>query len=86
MFEHAATSAVVLGVLWALIAFSVVTWTLIFVKTFQIWRMRRQNNRFRESFWSANDLQVAASRATPVRCSEWRRSVSMRCARSTMRC
>jgi len=61
MFDHTSTSAVVLGVLWALIAFSVVTWTLIVVKTFQIWRMRRQNNRFRSAFWSANDLQAAAA-------------------------
>jgi len=61
MTDHSAVSPVVQGVLWTLIAFSVVTWTLILVKTIQIWRMRRQNNRFREAFWSANDLQSAAA-------------------------
>jgi biopolymer transport protein ExbB len=54
------TSLVVDGVLWTLIAFSAITWTLILVKTFQIWRMRRQNNNFRAAFWSAPSLQAAS--------------------------
>jgi biopolymer transport protein ExbB len=63
------TSLVVDGVLWTLIAFSAITWTLILVKTFQVWRMRRQNNNFRAAFWSAPSLQAASelkSHAGPV--------------------
>jgi biopolymer transport protein ExbB len=54
------SSLVVHGVLWVLIAFSIATWTLILVKGFQVWRMRRQNVKFRSAFWSANNLQAAA--------------------------
>ncbi|CAG1772039.1 Tol-Pal system protein TolQ [uncultured bacterium] len=61
MLDFSSTSPVVEGVLWSLVAFSVVTWTLILVKTYQVWQMRRQNNRFRNAFWSANDLQSAAN-------------------------
>lgn len=55
------SSLVVHSVLWVLIAFSIATWTLILVKGFQVWRMRRLNTRFRAAFWSANDLQEAAN-------------------------
>lgn len=61
MTDFSSTSLVVQGVLWTLVAFSAATWTLILVKTFQVWRMRRQNNRFRAAFWSANDLQAASA-------------------------
>ena len=61
MSDLSSTSPVVQGVLWSLVAFSLITWTLILVKSFQVWRMRRQNNQFRSAFWSANDFQEAAS-------------------------
>jgi biopolymer transport protein ExbB len=61
MAVNTTPSLVVEGVLYSLIAFSVVTWTLILVKSIQIWRMRRQNNRFRAAFWSASDLQEAST-------------------------
>jgi biopolymer transport protein ExbB len=55
------TSLVVQSVLWILIAASIVTWTIVLIKSVQVWRMRRQNNKFREAFWGASDLQVAAN-------------------------
>ncbi|HEY8353423.1 MAG TPA: MotA/TolQ/ExbB proton channel family protein [Methylophilaceae bacterium] len=61
MTDFSSTSIVVQGVLWTLVAFSAVTWTLIFVKAFQVWRMRRQNNAFRAAFWNANSLQEASA-------------------------
>ncbi|CAG0989831.1 Tol-Pal system protein TolQ [Methylophilaceae bacterium] len=62
MFEISSnTSVVVLGVLWTLVFFSIVTWTLILIKTVQVWRMRRQNTLFRKNFWSAKDFQAAAN-------------------------
>jgi biopolymer transport protein ExbB len=61
MTDFSSTSLVVQGVLWTLVAFSAATWTLIFVKAFQVWRMRRQNNAFRAAFWNANDLQAASN-------------------------
>jgi biopolymer transport protein ExbB len=61
MIDVSTKSLVVQGVLWALAAFSLVTWTLILVKTFQIWRMRKQNVKFRAAFWGANDFNTAAN-------------------------
>jgi biopolymer transport protein ExbB len=61
MSTLASNSVVVDSTLWALIGFSVVTWTLILVKSYQIWVMRRQNVRFRDAFWSANDFHAAAN-------------------------
>ncbi len=55
------SSPVVQGVLWVLVAFSVITWTLVLVKSIQVWRMRKQNVLFRKNFWSSKDLQAAAS-------------------------
>ncbi len=61
MIDISTKSLVVQSVLWSLEAFSLVTWTLILVKTFQIWRMRKQNVKFRAAFWSANDFQAASN-------------------------
>lgn len=62
MFEiSSSTSPVVQGVLWSLVGFSIVTWTLIVVKTVQIWRMRKQNVLFRTNFWASKDIQAAAN-------------------------
>ncbi len=62
MFEiSSSTSSIVQGVLFALIAASVVTWTIILVKTVQVVRMRKENVKFRAAFWAANSLQEAAN-------------------------
>jgi biopolymer transport protein ExbB len=47
--------------LWALIAFSIITWTLIVIKSAQHILLSRQNRRFTKTFWSAADLHAAAS-------------------------
>lgn len=57
----ATTSLAVQGVLFALIAGSVVTWTLILVKSIQVWRIRKQNVKFRAAFWGASNLHAAAN-------------------------
>lgn len=54
-------SAVVQGVLVLLIVASIVTWTIVLIKSVQVWRMRRLNNKFRAAFWGASDLKAAAS-------------------------
>jgi len=55
------TSIVVQGVLFTLIAGSVITWTLILAKSLQVWLIRKQNVRFRAAFWSAPDFHSAAN-------------------------
>lgn len=55
------TSIVVQGVLFTLIAGSVITWTLILAKSLQVWLIRKQNVKFRAAFWSAPDFQSAAN-------------------------
>jgi biopolymer transport protein ExbB len=61
MNDFSSTSTVVQAVLWSLATFSLITWTLVFVKTFQVWRMRRLNVAFRAAFWNANDFETASS-------------------------
>jgi biopolymer transport protein ExbB len=47
--------------LWSLGTFSVVTWTLIVIKSIQHSLLGIQNRRFKKVFWSAADLHAAAS-------------------------
>jgi len=47
--------------LWSLAVFSVVTWTLIVLKGVQHLLLGIQNRRFKKNFWSAADLNAAAS-------------------------
>lgn len=51
---------IVSGSLWLLGGFSLVTWTLIVSKGFQQLRLREQNRRFTQAFWSASDLRSAS--------------------------
>ncbi|MCB5184405.1 MotA/TolQ/ExbB proton channel family protein [Methylobacillus gramineus] len=53
-------SLIVDGVLYSLIAFSVVTWTLLLVKGFQHWRASSQTKRYKKEFWSAPNILAAA--------------------------
>lgn len=46
--------------LWLLLAFSVVTWSLIAVKAWQSLRLGRADRRFASAFWRAADLDAAA--------------------------
>lgn len=61
MFHIDSASSVVTSVLLSLIAASIVTWTLILIKAYQVWHIRKQNVKFRAAFWSASDIQAAAS-------------------------
>lgn len=47
--------------LWSLAVFSVVTWTLIILKSIQHTLLGIQNRRFKKEFWSAADLNAAGS-------------------------
>jgi biopolymer transport protein ExbB len=62
MFEHS-TSPIVAATLWLLIAFSVVSWTLIVMKVWLQWRLSRQNSAFTNTFWSARNLAEAEAAA-----------------------
>jgi biopolymer transport protein ExbB len=53
-------TTIVHATLWTLGFFSVLSWTVIFVKSIGQWRMSRQNRLFKERFWSAPDLSAAA--------------------------
>jgi len=53
------SSAIVNGTLWLLIAFSVVTWTLIVTKGWLQLKLSRQNADFVKVFWGARGLKEA---------------------------
>lgn len=61
MFNATSDSLVVQLVLLTLILGSVITWTLIVVKSIQVWLIRKQNVKYRESFWSAPSFEVASN-------------------------
>ena len=65
MFD--ATSPIVTATLWLLVAFSVLTWTLILAKTWLQFRLSRQNRAFRRAFWSAPTLADAEATTTAAR-------------------
>ncbi len=54
-----AASPIVNLTLWLLIAFSIVTWALIFLKAYEHWQLGRSNAAFLAAFWSARDLKSA---------------------------
>ena len=62
MFDNS-ISPVVAGTLWLLIAFSLVTWTLIVAKGWLQITLSRQNGAFRSAFWNARSLNVAEQEA-----------------------
>lgn len=46
---------IVSGVLYALVAISVLTWTLIVYKALELWQAARAGERFTQGFWNADD-------------------------------
>lgn len=58
---YASASPVVVGVLLILLLGSAITWVIILAKSIQVWLIRRQNVKFRASFWGAKNLQEAAN-------------------------
>jgi len=67
MTLFASTSPVVAATLWLLVAFSVVTWTLIVVKAALQLRLSRQNGAFRRAFWGAPGLEEAEAATADAR-------------------
>jgi biopolymer transport protein ExbB len=56
MLYHSSPAAVVDGTLYTLLVFSVVTWTLIFFKSWQFTRNGIWNKKFDNAFWDAESL------------------------------
>ena len=57
------TELIVPATLWSLVGFSVVTWTIIVLKSIQHIRLSRHDRSFTRSFWAAPNLQAAADLA-----------------------
>ena len=55
-----ASSHIVNLTLWLLIGFSVVAWAIIFLKSWEQWRLQRANRAYTDAFWSAPSLAAAA--------------------------
>ena len=60
MFNLSSTG-IVNGTLYLLIGFSIATWTVIFFKAFQHWRIARDNRAYCQVFWRAPSLEEAVS-------------------------
>lgn len=56
MLYHSSPAAVVDGTLYTLLVFSVVTWTLIFFKSWQFTKNSIWNKKFDNAFWDAESL------------------------------
>ncbi|MBL1264903.1 MotA/TolQ/ExbB proton channel family protein [Methylomicrobium sp. RS1] len=54
-------SLIIDGTLYALLLFSVITWTIIVFKTWQFSRNSRDNRRYLDAFWEAPNLEAAES-------------------------
>lgn len=59
MLYHNSPAAVVDGTLYTLLAFSVITWTLILFKSWQLSRNQFWDKRFDNAFWEAESLSAA---------------------------
>lgn len=56
---HIAPEVIIDATLYTLLAFSVVTWTLIFFKAWQFMKNSRENRRFDNAFWDTASLADA---------------------------
>lgn len=56
------STLIINATLWVLISFSVLTWTIIFLKGWQYWRHAVGNRLFEEHFWAASSLDEARGR------------------------
>ncbi|MEQ1635730.1 MAG: MotA/TolQ/ExbB proton channel family protein [Methylococcales bacterium] len=61
---HIEPTVIIDGTLYTLLAFSVITWTLILFKIWQLGKNSYYNRRFNQSFWNAANL--AKARALPA--------------------
>jgi biopolymer transport protein ExbB len=55
---------IVLGSLYALVLFSVITWVLIIAKGVQHYRLGKRDKQFTRQFWSASTLDAASALAS----------------------
>lgn len=58
---HLAASQIVNLTLWLLIGFSILAWGIILGKSYEQWRLKKQNHVFAQAFWSARNLASAAA-------------------------
>lgn len=56
---HIEPKVIIDGTLYTLLIFSIITWTLILFKLWQLWRNSTSNKRFNASFWRAENLSQA---------------------------
>jgi biopolymer transport protein ExbB len=54
------SSDIVKYTLWILIAFSAITWGIIFFKSWVFWTVGRDNAAYGKTFWAASDLREAS--------------------------
>jgi biopolymer transport protein ExbB len=54
------SSQIVDMTLWVLIGFSVLTWSIVFIKAFEQWTLQRANRAYSYAFWNAPNLASAA--------------------------
>ncbi|MGJ0490127.1 MotA/TolQ/ExbB proton channel family protein [Methylobacter sp.] len=59
MLHHISPTAIVDGTFYILLAFSVVTWTLIIFKSWQFWKNSYWNGLFNNAFWGSATLADA---------------------------
>lgn len=60
MFNLTSTG-IVNGTLYLLAGFSIATWTVIFFKAYQHWRIARDNRAYGQAFWRATSLAEAVN-------------------------
>ncbi|HYE37907.1 MotA/TolQ/ExbB proton channel family protein [Methylocaldum sp.] len=58
---HISSADIVQITLWVLIGFSVITWGIIFFKSWTIWSIGLRNRGYDKAFWAAPDLAAASS-------------------------
>lgn len=63
---HIAPKLIIVGTLYTLLVFSVVTWTVILFKIWQLGKNSYYNRRFSLSFWSAANPAQAKALPTNV--------------------
>lgn len=59
MLQNLSPSLIIDATLYALLAFSIVTWTLVVFKSWQFWKNSAWNRRFNEIFWNTTSLAEA---------------------------
>ncbi|CAI8923523.1 MotA/TolQ/ExbB proton channel family protein [Methylocaldum szegediense] len=58
---HLSSADIVQITLWVLIAFSIITWSIIFFKSWTLWNIGKRNRGYSKAFWAAPDLAAASS-------------------------